>query len=83
MGEIAAKCLKGKNAFKAAKNLGFSKRIPPQKVPFNSHGQPAFQNGKKFITPDVDGHNGGTWKMFDAKGNRLGTYDSNLNRIGD
>ncbi len=67
----------------AAKNLGFDRRIPPQKAPFNSHGQDVFFDGKRYITPDVDGHIGGTWKMFDRKGRRIGTFDENLNRIGD
>ncbi|MEW9539097.1 toxin C-terminal domain-containing protein [Agrobacterium radiobacter] len=41
------------------------------------------------MTRDLDGHNGGAWKMatsvkdLGGKGTRLGTYDSNLNRIGD
>ena len=51
--------------------------------PFNSHGQPVFKRGNRYITPDVDQHKGGVWKMFDQKGRRLGTYDENLNRIGD
>jgi RHS repeat-associated protein len=76
-------CLKGKAAKDAASKLGFNKRIPPQKAPFNTHGQPLFQDGKKFITPDIDAHKGGTWKMFDSNGNRLGTYDANLNWIAD
>jgi hypothetical protein len=67
----------------AAKNLGFDRRIPPQKAPFNSHGQDVYFDGKRYITPDVDGHIGGTWKMFDRKGRRIGTFDENLNRIGD
>ncbi|WP_366144953.1 toxin C-terminal domain-containing protein [Ponticaulis sp.] len=40
-------------------------------------------NGGRFITPDVDGHKGGIWKMFDRGGARLGTYDASLqNRLG-
>jgi hypothetical protein len=41
------------------------------------------------ITPDIDGHNGGIWKMgktikdLNSKSTRMGTYDKNLNRIGD
>jgi hypothetical protein len=67
----------------AAANLGYAQRVSPQKLPFKSHGQPGFFNGKNYITPDVDGHRGGVWKMFDRRGNRLGTFDANLNRIGD
>ena len=53
---------------------------PPQKLPFDSHGQPGFWNGKTYITPDRDGHRGGVWKMY--KGDeRLGTFDAQLNRI--
>ncbi|AGN86993.1 hemagglutinin repeat-containing protein [Enterobacter sp. R4-368] len=80
--DLAYLALKGKEADKAAKNLGFGPRIPPYKVPFNSHGQPAYFDGKTYITPDIDSHNvTNGWKMFDRKGNRMGTYDENLNRI--
>ena len=54
-----------------------------------SHGQPIFRKGNKYITPDIDSHKGGVWKMANsAKGlrskkTRLGTYDANLKRIGD
>jgi len=72
----------GFNASAAAKALGYDKRIPPQKSHFDPHGQPIYSNGKRFITRDVDSHNGGTWKMYNKRGKRLGTYDSNLNRIG-
>jgi RHS repeat-associated protein len=65
-----------------AERLGFDRRIPVQKAPFNSHGQEVFSNGKHFITRDVDSHAGGVWKMFDRAGRRIGTYDANLNRIG-
>jgi RHS repeat-associated protein len=76
------KPLKGKDADKAANDLGFKQKIPSQKTPFDSHGQPAYRKGNKYITPDTDGHHGGAWKMFDGKGNRLGTFDINLNKIG-
>ncbi|KIH83072.1 putative large exoprotein involved in heme utilization or adhesion of ShlA/HecA/FhaA family [Pseudomonas batumici] len=66
----------------AAGNLGYDRRIPPQKAPFDSHGQPVFSNGKEFITPDIDGHNvSDGWKVFNRKGQRVGTYDKNLNRV--
>ena len=54
-----------------------------------SHGQPVFTDGRRYITPDVDSHNGGAWKMagspraLGSKQTRSGTYDANLNRIGD
>lgn len=69
-----------KDATKAATNLGYKKI---NDYPFDSHGQAVYKKGNKYITPDADGHIGGAWKMFDKKGNRLGTYDENLNRIGD
>jgi hypothetical protein len=36
----------------------------------------------RYFTPDVDGHIGGVWKEFDRLGNRIGTLDVYLNRIG-
>lgn len=67
-----------------AKELGYDRRIPAQKAPFNSHGQPVFSNGKNYITPDIDQHNvSGGWKMFNRRGQRIGTYDGSLNRIKD
>lgn len=37
-----------------------------------------------YITLDLNEHNiSNGWKMFDKRGNRLGTYDKNLNRIKD
>ena len=72
-----------KEAESSVKDLGFDKKIPAQKAPFNSHGKPVFQKGNKFITPDADGHNGGVWKMFNRAGQRLGTFDKNLVRIGE
>jgi filamentous hemagglutinin len=55
---------------------------PVNGAPFNAHGQPVFKKGNDYISPDVDQHSGGVWKMFDQKGRRLGTFDGNLNRIG-
>lgn len=72
-----------KQATEAAKDLGF------QKTNFTSHGQPVFKKGNTYITPDVDGHNGGVWKAagsvkdLGSKSTRWGTYDINLNKIGD
>ncbi|MFY1678345.1 ricin-type beta-trefoil lectin domain protein [Streptomyces sp. WMMC905] len=65
-----------------ARALGYRTRIPAQKAPFNSHGQVVFSNGKNYITPDVDGHNvADGWKMFNRRGQRIGTYDPNLNYL--
>ncbi|WP_354358412.1 toxin C-terminal domain-containing protein, partial [Variovorax boronicumulans] len=74
----------GFNAQQIANDFGYDRRIPPQKAPFKSHGQPVFFDGKNYITPDIDGHNvTNGWKKFDRDGNRVGTYDSNLKRIKD
>jgi len=54
-----------------------------------SKDAPIYTNGKNYITPDVHGHNGGVWKMskktntFKNRSVRTGTYDKDLNRIGD
>ncbi|SFD59136.1 toxin C-terminal domain-containing protein [Streptomyces aidingensis] len=62
--------------------LGYARRIPPQRVPFDSHGQDAYSNGKEYITPDVDGHNvTDGWKRFDRSGARTGTYDASLRYV--
>lgn len=66
-----------------ANALGYILRIPPQKAPFNSHGQEIYSNGDAYITADVDSHIGGRWKQFDRNGRRLGTFDDEMNRIGD
>ena len=77
-----------KNHKEKATELGYSKTNE------RSHGQPVFVNKKaprdlRYITPDVDGHNGGYWKAADSvkslgsRSTRSGTYDANLNRIGD
>jgi hypothetical protein len=60
-----------------------------RKTNFESSGQSVFTNGKDFISPDTDGHNGGIWKKAKSvkalgkKETRDGTYDKDLNRIGD
>jgi RHS repeat-associated protein len=73
-----------KEAKQAAETLGF------KKINETIHdGQAVFKKGKRFITRDVDGHNGGAWKMaksvkgLGSKDARLGTFDKDLNRIGD
>jgi uncharacterized protein RhaS with RHS repeats len=71
-----------KEATAAAEALGF-KRISEL-----SNGQAVYQDGKRFITRDIDGHNGGAWKMADSvknlasKDTRMGTFDANLKLIG-
>ncbi len=69
-----------KEATVAANKLGFTKT---KNFKFNSHGQAVFKRGNRFITPDIDGHNGGVWKVFDRRGNRIGTADKNLNIFKD
>jgi hypothetical protein len=77
---------------KGGKSYTVTTKIPDgyKKVKgFYSHGKPVFYNGKNYITPDRHGHNGGVWKMAKTKEGllsrktRMGTYDSELNRIGD
>lgn len=65
-----------------ASDLGYKQRIPPQRAPFNSHGQPVYTDGDDYITPDRDGHNvSNGWKIYDRRGVRLGTYTWDLTRI--
>lgn len=51
-----------------------------------SKGQPVFKKRNKYITPDVDSHKGGLWKMADSPKNlgskqtRTGTYNEDLTR---
>jgi hypothetical protein len=66
-----------------AAELGYRTRFPPQSAPFDSHGQSVFFDEKNYITRDVDAHVGGIWKMFNRKGERIGTYDAELNPIGE
>jgi filamentous hemagglutinin len=73
-----------KEAKLAAESLGFGR------IKETVHGgQVVYKNGNLYITRDMDGHNGGAWKMaasvkdLGSKNTRLGTYDTNLNRIGD
>jgi RHS repeat-associated protein len=66
----------------AAKHLGFTRVV--RNPPFNAHGQKVFTDGSgRYITRDADSHRGGVWKMFNRSGERLGTYDANLKRIGN
>ncbi|WP_370664126.1 toxin C-terminal domain-containing protein [Candidatus Pantoea soli] len=68
--------------------LGYSK------INERCHGQPVFVNKKapnklRYITPDVEQHNGGFWKAVYSVKNpvscrtRTGIFDMNLNRIND
>jgi len=76
----------------AAKELGYK---PTNYIIKN--GQKVFYNKKTktYISQDIGSgngmglHNGGVWKMakspeeLNSKDTRMGTYDANLNRIGD
>ncbi|MDO7484452.1 toxin C-terminal domain-containing protein [Acinetobacter baumannii] len=71
-------------AQKAAKLLGY------QKTNYRTRNKAAvFKKGNSYISRDVDGHNGGAWKeasspeKLNSKETRNGTFDINLNRIGD
>lgn len=77
-----------KEAETVAEKLGYSKVKGQQ-----SHGQAIFTNKKaprdlRYITPDLDSHNGGYWKAassiknLGSKTTRSGTYDIFLRRIG-
>jgi len=68
-------------------------KVPPKgygKINERSHEQAIYYNpkDKAYITPDVDQHNGGYWKMAKKyswlyrKNKRMGTYDKNLKWIG-
>jgi RHS repeat-associated protein len=63
-----------------AERLGFNQVV--KDAPFNSHGQKVFSDGSRYITRDIDSHSGGVWKMFNRAGERLGTFDKDLNYIG-
>ncbi len=72
-----------KEAREAAEKLGF------KPVAERSKGNQVFSDGKRFISRDRLGHNGGAWKMANkpeeliSKETRLGTFDVDLKRIGD
>jgi hypothetical protein len=68
--------------------------VPPDgftEIAERSHGQPIYKKGRTYISPDVDGHNGGVWKKckgspknLRSKKTRDGTYNADLSeRIGD
>jgi len=82
-GNSLKKITNNKEAKQKAEELGYKDTGKDIK------GQKIFKNGSKYITRDVDGHNGGAWKMADSiknlgsKKSRMGTYDINLKKIGD
>lgn len=42
------------------------KKLGDRKTNYRSHGQPVYYNEKYYMTPDIDGHNGGTWGMANS-----------------
>ena len=63
--------------------LGYGTRV--KGAPFASRGQAVFSNGQNFITQDATMHLGpnATWKMFNNRGSRLGTFTYDLStRLG-
>jgi hypothetical protein len=55
-----------------------------------SSDEAVFKKGRRYISRDEDGHNGGAWKMADSpeklrsKELRMGTYNKDLTqRVGD
>ena len=68
-----------------ARELGYT-----QVLSQTAHGQKVFSNGKDVISFDVDGHNGGFWKLANdfkallSRKTRRGTFDPFLRRrVGD
>jgi RHS repeat-associated protein len=65
---------------------GFSKKIIPEgfkevKQFGYLHGQKVYEYMGKYFSKDIDGHNGGIWKVFEAVGGklkRIGTADETL-----
>jgi len=47
-----------------------------------SHGEEWFTGGRQWYTFDNTTHQGGIWKVFDRKGNRLHTVDIDGNIVG-
>ena len=71
-------------AYAAAKELGY------RKIKERTRNDAViFKKGNSYISRDKDGHNGGAWKeasspeKLNKKETRNGTFDKNLNRIGD
>jgi hypothetical protein len=73
------KSLTSKEAGRIAKEFGHRKvKSHPCG---DTRNQPVFFNGKNYISPDVDGHNGGVWKVFDRRGNILHTTTTRFEKI--
>jgi RHS repeat-associated protein len=72
--------VRAKQAAELARYLGFTERV--KDVPFAAKGMAVFSNGRVLISIDRDSHIGGVWKMFNLRGERLGTFDALLNYLG-
>lgn len=68
--------LTNKEARKLAEEMGYkeTKSHPCG----DTRNKPVFTNGKEYISPDADGHNGGVWKLFDRRGERVATCNIDL-----
>ncbi|MDO4907795.1 MAG: toxin C-terminal domain-containing protein [Neisseria sp.] len=71
-------------AAKAAEKLGYIKTNYRTR-----NGAAVFKKGNSYISRDVDGHSGGTWKeasspeKLNSDKTRNGTFDENMKRIGN
>ncbi len=66
---LESESIKPPDGFKETKEFG------------RMHGQKVYKKGNKYISRDVDSHNGGVWKVFEKQGNKLkraGTADKDL-----
>ena len=81
----------GRGLNKKDKNFPIPEGYEEYKGNGYSHGQKIYKSekGNRYITRDKDAHTNGVWKMADkpenlrSKQTRMGTYDENLQRIGD
>lgn len=51
-----------------------------KKLKDRMHGQATYQDGANKISFDADGHNGGFWKVFNKKDERIGTFNITLEK---
>jgi RHS repeat-associated protein len=75
------------NRLTTAQATQMAERVGYRPTSYFSKGERVFTNGNNFITQDTTAHSGGLWKMASSPqgfgpGDRLGTYDYNLDRIG-
>lgn len=90
-GESGAARLPGRssNPLTTSQATDMAKRLGFKRTRDLSQKQAVFTDGKVYITQDRTSHTGGLWKMartpeaLSSKRTRMGTYDDNLNRVGD